>query len=119
LIPCFFLKFHLGFVNLELYKLHADNKKSDSFRNTFLNLAIPIFSQGEPVPPPKLTFPTLKGEFTLWDHLDIRIGDATLAQLIDYFKTTLHADLSGLSFAGSTPSLPPLSLSRIHRVYLF
>ncbi|KAG8093490.1 hypothetical protein GUJ93_ZPchr0012g20633 [Zizania palustris] len=40
-----------GLVCLELYKVLAGGHKVEAYRNTFANLAIPLFSMAEPVPP--------------------------------------------------------------------
>jgi ubiquitin-activating enzyme E1 len=86
----------VGFVNLELYKIHTGTKKLEDYRNTFANLAIPIFQQGEPIKPKEKKY--LDKTFTLWDRIDVEIGDATLAQLIDYFqvKHNLTLDMLGV-----------------------
>jgi ubiquitin-activating enzyme E1 len=86
----------VGFINLELYKVHAGTKKIEDYRNTFANLAIPMFSQGEPVKPKEKKY--LDNSFTLWDRIDIKIGDATLKELIDYFeaKHKLSLDMLGV-----------------------
>lgn len=39
-----------GLVCLELYKV-VQNKPLESYRNTFANLALPLFSMAEPVGP--------------------------------------------------------------------
>jgi len=49
----------VGFVQLELYKFHAGEIKDLSlgdFRNTFINLALPLFRQVEPLKPKKQTY---------------------------------------------------------------
>jgi len=86
----------VGFVNLELYKIHTETKKLEDYRNTFANLAIPIFSQGEPIKPKEKKY--LDKTFTLWDRIDIHIGDATLKELIDYFEKEhkLSLDMLGV-----------------------
>lgn len=61
----------VGFVNLELYKLHAlVPKKLEDYRNTFLNLAIPTYQQSEPIPP--ITNKYHGQDTTLWDRIDIK-----------------------------------------------
>lgn len=40
-----------GFVCLEVYKFIQNHKKIESFRNAFVNLALPFFGMSEPVPP--------------------------------------------------------------------
>ncbi len=73
-----------GLVCLELYKLALNKKKLEDYRNCFCNLAIPVFNMAEAVPPVKYQF---RGKtFTTWDHVEIREGDLTVAQLIEVFK---------------------------------
>lgn len=88
-----------GFVQLELYKLHAlgDAKPIEHYRNSFVNLALPLFSQSEPLPPPKRTNSATGEDFTLWDKIEIKEGELTLQQLLDWFKTKLKIEVDMLS----------------------
>ena len=101
---------------MELYKLYAGGKKLEDYRNTFLNLAVPIFSQGEPIKPatkkylgmlsffyrvPSVALNYLiiaDKSFTLWDRIDIKIGDATLQEVISFFekKHKITIDMLGV-----------------------
>ncbi|XP_049848086.1 ubiquitin-like modifier-activating enzyme 1 [Schistocerca gregaria] len=77
-----------GLACLELYKIfqrsEGEKKKIEQFRNSFLNLALPVIQQSEPLPPPLLHF---RGKpFTLWDRLEIRVGDVTLERVLEWFK---------------------------------
>jgi len=95
-----------GFVMLELCKL-TNKKPFEDFRNTFANLALPLFQMAEPMPPMKnksrsekrtpdpINNPDYVEEadiicipdgFTVWDKLVIDEGDLTLQEFIDYFK---------------------------------
>jgi len=74
----------VGFVNLELYKLTCGDKKREDYRNTFMNLALPFFGQVEPMQPAEKTYVGKK--FTLWDRIEIRKGDITLAQVLQFFE---------------------------------
>jgi len=79
----------VGFVNLEMYKLHSDvPKKLEEFRNTFVNLALPVLQQSEPLKPPAKSY--LDKNYTLWDRIDIRLGDCTLKEVIAYFEKEHH-----------------------------
>jgi ubiquitin-activating enzyme E1 len=76
-----------GLVCIELYKLFQESVRSkvDNFRNTFLNLALPVVQQSEPIPPPSMSY--LDKKYTLWDRIDVHLApEATLADLIDYFE---------------------------------
>jgi len=73
----------VGLVNLELYKLQSD-KKLEEYRNTFMNLALPYFGQSEPLAPLKKQY--LDKTFTIWDRIDIKIGNVTLQAVLDYFE---------------------------------
>jgi len=89
----------VGFVNLELYKLFIGDRKIADFRNTFINLALPFFGQVEPLGPAEKTYCNKK--FTLWDRIDIREGDITLAQVLQLFekKYGVTVDMLGVGSA--------------------
>lgn len=95
-----------GFVMLELCKL-MNKKGFEDFRNTFANLALPLFQMAEPIAPLKsksrsekrcpdpINNPDYIEEedvvcipdgFTAWDKLVVDEGDLTLQEFIDYFK---------------------------------
>merc|ERR1712070_50790 len=94
-----------GFVMLELCKL-TNEKPFEDYRNTFANLALPLFQMAEPMPPAKSVSRTEKRTpdpinnpdyveeeeivavpegFTAWDKMLVE-GDMTLQGFIDYFK---------------------------------
>lgn len=72
-----------GLVCLEVYKFIQQHKQIESYRNAFVNLALPFFGFSEPVAPKKQKY--LEKEFTLWDRFEVK-GDLTLEELIEYFK---------------------------------
>jgi len=101
-----------GFVMLELCKL-TNKKPFEDFRNTFANLALPLFQMSEAMPPAKqvtrnekrtpdpINNPDYVEEadivcipesFTVWDKLVIDEGDLTLQEFIDYFKKKYEVD---------------------------
>lgn len=73
-----------GLVCIELYKLLQGFKNIEAYRSSFINLAIPVFQQGEPFPPTSTKFQGK--DFTLWDRIDINKGNMTLAELFEVFK---------------------------------
>lgn len=87
-----------GLVALELYKVVAGDKPVEAYRNTFANLALPLFAMAEPVPPKTFRHGGGKegggGEgkegaeeitWTLWDRWTLE-GDLTLQEVLDWFR---------------------------------
>ena len=71
-----------GFVGLELLKV-VQGAKADAYRNTFANLALPLFAMAEPISPKKVTHGELA--WTLWDRWTIS-GDITVSELLAWFQ---------------------------------
>jgi ubiquitin-activating enzyme E1 len=71
-----------GFVGLELLKV-VQGAKADAYRNTFANLALPLFAMAEPIPPKKVVHGELS--WSLWDRWTIE-GDITVAELLAWFQ---------------------------------
>ncbi|KAL2611067.1 hypothetical protein R1flu_022759 [Riccia fluitans] len=71
-----------GLVCLELYKVFAGHKV-EKYRNTFANLALPLFSMAEPVPPKVFKHADLT--WSIWDRWMIA-GDLTLKELLAWFQ---------------------------------
>jgi len=71
-----------GLVCLEMYKV-AQNKPVEAYRNTFVNLALPLFASAEPIPPKVIQFRSLK--WSLWDRWMLE-GDLTVQEVVDWFK---------------------------------
>ncbi|KAL5580681.1 hypothetical protein UlMin_013123 [Ulmus minor] len=72
-----------GLVCLELYKVLDGGHKVEDYRNTFANLAIPLFSIAEPVPPKVLTHRDMK--WTVWDRWTVK-GNPTLKEFLEWLK---------------------------------
>jgi ubiquitin-activating enzyme E1 len=71
-----------GLVCLELYKV-IQSKPLEAYRNTFANLALPLFAMAEPIPPKTFTFRDLT--WSLWDRWVLE-GDMTVGQVLEWFK---------------------------------
>ncbi|GMJ08899.1 ubiquitin activating enzyme 2, ARABIDOPSIS THALIANA UBIQUITIN ACTIVATING ENZYME 2 [Hibiscus trionum] len=72
-----------GLVCLELYKALDGGHKLEDYRNTFANLALPLFSMAEPVPPKVIKHGDMR--WTVWDRWILR-DNPTLRELIQWLK---------------------------------
>ncbi|CAD5184637.1 unnamed protein product [Musa acuminata subsp. malaccensis] len=88
-----------GLVCLELYKVLAGGHKLEDYRNTFANLALPLFSIAEPVPPKMIKFRDMS--WTVWDRWIIH-GNLTLGELLRWLK---DKGLSAYSISSGTSLL--------------
>ncbi|XP_057433289.1 ubiquitin-activating enzyme E1 1-like isoform X2 [Lotus japonicus] len=78
-----------GLVCLELYKAVDGGHKVEDYRNTFANLALPLFSMAEPVPPKVIKHKDMS--WTVWDRWILE-GNPTLKELLEWLKAKgLHA----------------------------
>jgi ubiquitin-activating enzyme E1 len=90
-----------GLVCMEWYKLIDDavtggQRAVDTYKNAFVNLALPFITLSEPVAPLSAAFGEKK--FTLWDRFDVTEGkDITLQQFLDYFKEKHNLEINMLS----------------------
>ncbi|VAH26001.1 unnamed protein product [Triticum turgidum subsp. durum] len=71
-----------GLVCLELYKVITGEHPVEDYRNTFANLALPLFSMAEPVPPKVMKHK--ETSWTVWDRWSVQ-GNLTLAELLQWF----------------------------------
>lgn len=70
-----------GLVCLELYKVIDGGHKLEDYRNTFANLALPLFSMAEPVPPKVVKHQDMS--WTVWDRW-IMNDNPTLRELLQW-----------------------------------
>ena len=89
-------------VCLEMCKVTGTARRPlqiDTYKNGFVNLTIPFMTVSEPQPPAK-TKTVLRDKewhWTSWDSLDVNLGDITMAEFMDHFKTEYNLDISMLS----------------------
>ncbi|XP_061347151.1 ubiquitin-activating enzyme E1 1-like [Gastrolobium bilobum] len=72
-----------GLVCLELFKVLDGGHKVEDYRNTFANLALPLFSMAEPVPPKIIKHQDMS--WTVWDRWILR-DNPTLRELLEWLK---------------------------------
>ncbi|KAE8099133.1 hypothetical protein FH972_017137 [Carpinus fangiana] len=72
-----------GLVCLELYKILGGGHKLEDYRNTFANLALPLFSIAEPVPPKVIEHKDMS--WTVWDRWILK-DNPTLRELLQWLK---------------------------------
>ncbi|KAK9668516.1 hypothetical protein RND81_13G066100 [Saponaria officinalis] len=72
-----------GLVCLELYKVVDGGHKVEAYRNTFANLALPLFSMAEPVPPKVIKHQDMS--WTVWDRWILK-DNPTLRELLDWLR---------------------------------
>ncbi|XP_052027978.1 ubiquitin-like modifier-activating enzyme 1 Y, partial [Apodemus sylvaticus] len=90
----------VGLVCLELYKVVQGHQQLESYKNSFINLALPFFSLSTPLAPACHQY--YDQEWTLWDRFDVQGlqpsgEEMTLKQFLDYFKTEHKLEITMLS----------------------
>jgi ubiquitin-activating enzyme E1 len=84
-----------GQVTSEIYKVVQGYTKLEDMRNSFINLALPLFALSEPMPVNKIkdkdydpiamaAVKSIPGEYTIYDKITIDEGSMTIQQLFDW-----------------------------------
>ena len=97
---------------LELYKV-LQKKAVEDFRNTFANLAVPLFAMSEPLPPKAFKFQDMS--WTLWDRWVLE-GDLSVQDVLEWFRVRLRACCAPAEWAWSSRGAPADLLERLHGV---
>ena len=97
-----------GAVSAEIYKFVQEYTKIEDVKNSFINLALPLFVFSEPYPVNKIKskeydpismcqVKSIPEDYTIYDKTIIDIGSITLKELFDYLKDKYKIEVSLLS----------------------
>nr|XP_025042431.1 ubiquitin-like modifier-activating enzyme 1 [Pelodiscus sinensis] len=112
----------VGLVCLELYKVVQGHKRLESYKNGFLNLALPFFGFSEPIACPRNKVGAAVCTLGPWDRFEVQGvqpsgEEMTLRQFLAYFKTEHRLEITMLSQGVSmlySFFMPPAKLRERH-----
>lgn len=92
-----------GHVTGEIYKVVQGYTTLEEMRNSFVNLALPLFALSEPMPVTKIKdseydpiemcrTKVVPGEFTVYDKTVVDVGSLTVQGLCDYLAEKFKVD---------------------------
>jgi hypothetical protein len=103
-----------GLVALELAKVATQRSDIASYRNAFLNLAIPVFALSEPATAPRIPI-TKNSSYTLWDKWEVKGGDLTLQEYMNWFEKKWGLKVTGV-FQGPSMVYAPFVAAHAKRL---
>ncbi|KAL7068059.1 ubiquitin-activating enzyme E1 family protein [Cryptosporidium serpentis] len=98
-----------GLVSFEILKVASrTSRKIEDFKNSFINLSLPLFVITEPLPPPQTKSknydPIVGGPvkakpegFTAWDKIVISYPNGTIEDIINYLRKSMQLEVQILS----------------------
>jgi ubiquitin-activating enzyme E1 len=85
-----------GLIGFEIYKYVKGKYEMSDFRNTFVNIALPLFLRSEPFEPPKTKYRDTY--WSIWDKFVVDLGkDITIQEFLEHFKNKYKLEVSMIS----------------------
>ena len=97
-----------GLVTVEIIKYILGKRKLEDYKNTFLNLALAMIAQSEPMP--AITNDVKGNKITVWDYYNVN-SDITVMELFDKLKDKYDVEVDTLSYGAKliiAPMLRPI-----------